>query len=647
MEHRAAVGYGRTARRRTRDGALAAVGALLLAAGLAVPTAAATVPPATDGVQPSDVPGFTPVTPGIQTLQNPNDRGLAQAFIQCAAGETLLGQLDTGPAATVGQLYGQGEGPFGSPALMVGSAVFTDGSTSDATQAYSALAGPTFRTCWLSTLDSITTALTTGLASLEGEPTITSLPQLALGGNVQSSGFAFHRTYSALGSTATTSTGLTAIRVGDVVAALITNGTGQTFPESLRASVAKAMAVRMGATPTAPAPSPTPPAPSPTPTESCRRARIPDPSKPVLSTAQVDGVVHAKARFAGETTNGTSTCVWALHVRPVATTAPSTYTWQMALDGPLSSKKAAADAYGAATSAAGLSVDVPGLGDHAALVQTSAGPELVLAAGTYLLRFSSATTHGPTASMVFHALATLVLARLGIDEDTGTGKGSAGGQRKHWSAGDWAGPKFCRSNYGVSVLVYTAGGERHDATFNGVAACGEAYTSSSSNLQGPIWWREGDSPSGKKLEEFDSTGYQCVEYADRYFYYMTGEQGAWTAGSDVATVLYYTYHRADPSLGLVPKPKSKVGGTRSFDPSLHAGDIISMWQANDPIGHVAVVTKVNVHKKADGRYQGYVNMINENASATGITHITVVTGRLTYDGGYFTTFQWLTGLPAS
>ncbi|MGH8989381.1 MAG: hypothetical protein ACRDXC_12450, partial [Acidimicrobiales bacterium] len=66
-------------------------------------------------------------------------------------------------------------------------------------------------------------------------------------------------------------------------------------------------------------------------------------------------------------------------------------------------------------------------------------------------------------------------------------------------------------------------------------------------------------------------------------------------------------------------------------------------RSDDPAGHVAVVIKVSVTKSG----HGYITIINENASATGITHITVVDGKLTFTHGYYTAFEWLTGLPTS
>lgn len=604
------------------------VGACLLAECLTAPSVLA-APPSMSSValQASDVPGFSPVPPTVQAL---NPSTLEQAFRQCAAGNPLLSQMGIAAVSTVSSLYGEGEGPFGVPSLLVGTAVFSDGSTTDAQVAYSLVDSASFQSCWLSTNDEITTAFTSGLATLLSASE-SSLPPLSLGSNVESTGFTFHITISVFDETDTEAISVTAIHVGAIVTLLITTGTNETFPETLRASIARNIALRMGASPTSTSRTTVK-------AKQCLRSGIPDPGKPVLTTAQVAAVVKSTVRFTSEaTTGGSSLCVWTEEGGPF----PSV-TWSARIDGPLQSKKDAVDAYTGAKAAATLVVPVPGLGHDADLVTLPyKGTWLAVAAGRYFLEVSTSPSI-PSERMALYDLATLILERLHLHRTVG---GSLA--RKHW-ASDWAGPAFCASNYHQPVLTSDAGGASHDSSFRGVAACGEAHTSSTSNLQGPIWYRAGDKPTGKKIEEFDSTGFQSVEYADRYFYYLTGRPGAWTNGSDVATVLYYTYDKVDPKLGLVPKPKgSRIGGTRKFRPTLRAGDIISMWSSANTTGDDAVVTRVSVAKNGNGKYHGVITTIGENASASGITTITVLTGRLTYDHGYFTTFQWLTGLPGA
>jgi hypothetical protein len=92
-------------------------------------------------------------------------------------------------------------------------------------------------------------------------------------------------------------------------------------------------------------------------------------------------------------------------------------------------------------------------------------------------------------------------------------------------------------------------------------------------------------------------------------------------------------------------PKGVPGGTKDYQPSLHVGDIISMWSSGDPTGHVAVVKQVDVTKGANGKYTGTIKIVNENAQG-GVTTLTVSTNVMWYRHE-FTTFQWLTGLPTS
>jgi surface antigen len=65
-----------------------------------------------------------------------------------------------------------------------------------------------------------------------------------------------------------------------------------------------------------------------------------------------------------------------------------------------------------------------------------------------------------------------------------------------------------------------------------------------------------------------------------------------------------------------------------------------MWSSSDQVGHVAVVTSVNV---SGGN--GTITVMDENASAGGTDTITVSGGQMSY-GGY-PDFQWTTNLPGS
>jgi surface antigen len=160
-------------------------------------------------------------------------------------------------------------------------------------------------------------------------------------------------------------------------------------------------------------------------------------------------------------------------------------------------------------------------------------------------------------------------------------------------------------------------------TCNGVAACGNPYPN---NFQGEI------SYNGVEL---DSVGFQCVELAARYFYYLSGHSPPL-----VQNVSDYAYYLgADFGYGVYPAGIS--GGTSTFQNSLTPGNIISMWSSSDQVGHVGVVTNVNV---TGGN--GTITVMDENANASGTDTITVSGGRMSYEGIY-PYFQWTTNLPGS
>lgn len=630
--------------RRAVPGLAILVVACVLAEGLATPAARASAPsPAAVGIQPGDVPGYSPVSATLTSLTSTT---LPAALRQCGAGSPLLAQIGVGPASTISVLYGQGEGPFGVPALLVGTAVLTDGSTADAQQAFALLDSSTLQACWLSTYGAITTAMTSGLATLL-TASRSALPPLTLGKGAQSTGFVFAETASMLGETVRDTIEITVLHVGTMVTLLFTLATNESFPEPVRTAVARAVAERMGASP---ATSTTPATPTPGPTtapRSCRRPGIPEQGKPVLADAQVGGIVHVHVRFTVEITgtDGSSTCVWTETTRSRPTGGstrpqPAATTWRVLLDGPLHSAAAAHKVYVAAGAAASVKVAVTHLGDAAELVSGAGfapAPSLLVRAGRYYLAFSSASARSsPTTSAVLQGLAAAVLVRLGFTPS----HSHKTLRRKQWSS-DWANGSFCKS-YGQPVL----------ATFRGVASCGQPYVNRSSNTSPrPICYPVHTCRPPGVL--FDATGFQCVEYADRYFYYVTGVGTfPFDPGSDTAEALYYKFHATNRRLGLVPP--GVLGGTSTFQPSLKKGDLISMWRpgftrsfgAPDPTGHVAIVTSVHVEQGSDGKYSGHITMINENAQH-GITAIEVRTNVLSYGGGYFTRFQWLTGLPTS
>jgi len=182
-----------------------------------------------------------------------------------------------------------------------------------------------------------------------------------------------------------------------------------------------------------------------------------------------------------------------------------------------------------------------------------------------------------------------------------------------WST-DWADSSFCASN----DVPYMG------TTYNGVAACGDPYVNADSNMQGPIYYNS---------VELDSYGFQCVELAARYFYYVTGQTPPLGNGDAYAYNIGAEY-------GYNVYPAGYYGVTSTFQSSLTPGQIISMWSSSDETGHVAVVTAVNV---TNGN--GTITVMDENASASGTDTITVSGGTMSYEGIY-PDFQWTTNLPS-
>lgn len=216
------------------------------------PSSAQTESPQAIGLQPSDVPGFTPIDPSVQNITDPNDEGFDQAFIQCAQNTLLLSEFDTGPDATESQLYGQGQSTFGNSTLTVGTAVFTDGNAADAYTAYSVLASSSFQNCWASTMDSLNnTQGTTTITPTTVKPL--STPQYGSG----STGFTMDSSFSVSDGDYRAELTESIVDSGSVVTMLLTTAFEATFPDSLRLSVLAAIAQRMGAAPATPTPTPT------------------------------------------------------------------------------------------------------------------------------------------------------------------------------------------------------------------------------------------------------------------------------------------------------------------------------------------------------------------------------------------------------
>ncbi len=183
-----------------------------------------------------------------------------------------------------------------------------------------------------------------------------------------------------------------------------------------------------------------------------------------------------------------------------------------------------------------------------------------------------------------------------------------------WSS-DWADSSFCAATYDQPYL---------GTTYNGVAACGQPYENENSNMQGPVYYGS---------VELDSYGFQCVELAARYFYYITGQTPPQGNGDE------YAYNISAEYSNYNVYPPGYYGSTSTFESSITPGQIISMWSSAYPDGHVAVVTGVNV---TNGN--GTITVMDENASATGTDTITVSNGTMSYEGIY-PDFQWTTNLP--
>jgi len=180
--------------------------------------------------------------------------------------------------------------------------------------------------------------------------------------------------------------------------------------------------------------------------------------------------------------------------------------------------------------------------------------------------------------------------------------------------GDWAGSSFCAS-YHVPYM---------GTTFDGVSACGDPYDGTSSNTQGRITY------NGVLL---DSVGFQCVELAARYFYYVTGSKPPLANGGAYAWAVHSAYSKYGIS------PGGANGGVSSYQSTLVPGDIISMWNSSDEVGHVAVVISVSLNSSQTGT----IGVIDENSGASGSDAITVKNGVMKFDG--LNEFQWTYNLP--
>ncbi|HTW10939.1 MAG TPA: CHAP domain-containing protein, partial [Acidimicrobiales bacterium] len=177
----------------------------------------------------------------------------------------------------------------------------------------------------------------------------------------------------------------------------------------------------------------------------------------------------------------------------------------------------------------------------------------------------------------------------------------------NWSS-DWAGPNFCAS-YHVPYMGHS---------YDGVAACGNAYPN---NYQGQISYNG---------VEFDSVGFQCYELAARYFYYATGLRPPVTR--DASDLAYYI-HADYPQYPVYPS--GLTGTTDRYTGTLVPGSVISMWSSGDEVGHVAVVTALDLNSNETGT----IWVLDENGSASALDSISVQNGTMDFEGLY-NQFQW-------
>ncbi len=358
----------------------------------------------------------------------------------------------------------------------------------------------------------------------------------------------------------------------------------------------------------------------------CIWSALPKPAVPILTDRQAVSALHQQVTFAGETGGSrTPACQWNGKPLPPNRVGPySHYQVQLwvTLHGPFVSSAEARGYYEPLTTAFGKPKPAPGVGTAAVFIpgQDEVTAQLLVLAKRYVFELSLNSSLPQAAQQAdLITVADTVLTRLGQ---------AAAPQPKperRWKT-DWAGKSFCRTKaYGLQYL--------HN-TWHGVAACGVAYPN---NFQGTISY---------KHVVFDTAGFQCVELAERYFYYVTGRPGPFANGSDLAEVLYYRYHRADPSLGLYPT--GALGRTSRYQATLKAGDIVSLWSNSDSVvGHVGVVIRTALHRGHDGRESGTITILNENASSNGLDKIQVTDGSMYFPDGSYPYFQWLYGLPPS
>ena len=187
---------------------------------------------------------------------------------------------------------------------------------------------------------------------------------------------------------------------------------------------------------------------------------------------------------------------------------------------------------------------------------------------------------------------------------------------------DWAGSAFCHSQDNGSPI----GG------FRGVEAC-------SGPLQGTI---QGMGTT------FDTAGWQCVEYAERYFYYITGLKGSGFPVNPIYRSAGGRGFAADvsreyPQFKIYPSVANV--GTSTYNSSLQPGAILSMWYKGSTFGHVAIVEQISINSSGTGT----IKVSNENANRqSNVSIITVANWQMSYadiEDESYNLFQWVYGSP--
>jgi hypothetical protein len=356
---------------------------------------------------------------------------------------------------------------------------------------------------------------------------------------------------------------------------------------------------------------------------SCVGSGLPRPTVAILTDQQATADLHQAVTLAQHSGGATPGCVWDGNAVPPGQRTPyHNYQVQLYLGvlGPYGSVAAAHSVFASRSDAFGTPTPAPGIGSEAAFApgQDEITSQLVVRGGDYVFTVSlNSALSQSTQRADLTAVADDILVRLGQPPPT---------HASHRWATDWAGAGFCHTRADGTQYLHT--------TWHGVAACGARYPN---NFQGTIEY---------KHVVFDTVGFQCVELAERYFYYVTGLPGPFANGSDLAEAIFYAWRKQDPRLGLYPT--GVLGRTSTYQSTLVAGDIISMWSPSDSVaGHVAVVMGVSLHGSS-GHKTGSITVLDENTvQPNGIDTIQVNDGRMWFPDGSYPYFQWLYGVSGS